>query len=132
VLVVVVGSHGAVVGWPVVIPGEPPLIGIPLHKNRKTLAFIRQERAFSINLVKDIERAVEIFGKPGDLKLERWGRAARCRLAPCFALEDATRVVECVYQGELEVGEHVIVLCRALTSYGCGEYAVWDPCSQRP
>ena len=132
VLVVIVGDHGAVVGWPLVIPGEPPLVGIPLHKSRKTLTLIRQEKSFSINLVKDVERAYEIFGRPGEKKLERWGQISRCKAAPCMVLGGASRVVECVYGGELEIGDHVVVLCRAVASYGCGEYAIWDPCSRQP
>lgn len=129
VLVVVVGGHGAVVGWPLVIPGDSPLVAVPLHRSRRTLELVRQVRAFSINLVNNAERAYEIFGKPGERKLERWGHVSRCRSAPCVALGDAARVVECVYKGEVEVGDHVVVLCHAVASYGCGEYAVWDPCN---
>lgn len=131
VLVVVVADHGAVVGWPLVVPGEPPLIGLPLHKSRRTLELIRSEKAFSINLVADAERAYEVFGRPGERKLERWGNAAKCRALPCRALGDAARVVECLYEREVELGDHVVVLCRAVASYGCGRYAVWDPCAQQ-
>ncbi|MEM1597716.1 MAG: flavin reductase [Pyrobaculum sp.] len=131
VLVVVVKDHGAVVGWPVVIPGEPPLVGVPLHKSRKTLELIRAEKVFSLNLVKDAERAYEIFGKPGADKLSRWGAAARCKTLNCVALGDASRVVECLYEREVEVGEHVVVFCKAVDYYGCGEYAMWDPCRRR-
>lgn len=130
VLVIVASHHGAVVGWPLVIPGEQPLVGLPLHKARKTLQVIRETRAFSINLVQDAGRAYEIFGKPGERKLERWGNVAECKVLPCRRLGDASRVVECIYDYEVEVGDHVIVLCRAVASYGCGEYAVWDPCSK--
>ncbi|ACB40263.1 flavin reductase family protein [Pyrobaculum neutrophilum] len=131
VLVVVVADHGAVVGWPLVIPGEPPTVAIPLHKNRKTLELIRRHRVFSVNLVKDADRAYEVFGKPGERKLERWGSVAPCRALPCLTLGDASRAVECLYQGEHDVGDHVIVFCSAVASYGCGDYAVWDPCRRR-
>ncbi|AFA39533.1 Conserved protein/domain typically associated with flavoprotein oxygenase, DIM6/NTAB family [Pyrobaculum oguniense TE7] len=129
VLVVVVADHGAVVGWPVVIPGDRPLVGIPLHKNRKTLELIRRAKAFSINLVADAARAYEVFGRPGEKKLERWGDVAECKALPCRALGNATRVVECLYDREVEVGDHVVVFCKAVVSYGCGPYAVWDPCN---
>jgi len=129
VLVVVVDNHGAVVGWPLVIPGEPPLLALPLHKTRRTLALIREKKAFSINFVKDAERAFEIFGKPGEDKLSKWGAASKCKTLPCNALGDASRVVECLYEGEVEVGEHVLVLCQVKAAYGCGDYAVWDPCT---
>jgi len=130
VLVIVASSHGAVVGWPLVIPGDQPLVGLPMHKARKTLQVVREARVFSINLVQDAERAYEIFGKPGEKKLERWGNVAECKVLPCRRLGDASRVVECIYSHEVEVGDHVVVFCRAVASYGCGEYAVWDPCSK--
>lgn len=125
------GSHGAVVGWPIVIPGEIPRVGIPLHKSRKTLTYIRREKIFTLNLVRDW-RALEVFGKPGVDKLARWGNVAPCRLLKCNALGDASRVAECIYRGEVEVGEHVIVFCDVVLSYGCGEYIMWDPCRQPP
>lgn len=128
VLVIVVDSHGAVAGWPLVVPGDPPIVGIPLHKTRKTLELIRQSRQFSINLVKDVERAYEIFGKPGENKLERWGNSARCKVLDCYRLGDAERVIECIYDGEIQIGEHSVVLCKVAIGYGCGDYGMWDPC----
>ncbi|AAL63971.1 flavin reductase family protein [Pyrobaculum aerophilum] len=128
VFVIVVADHGAVVGWPVVIPGDQTIVGLPLHKSRRTLQLIRREKAFSINMVADADRAYEIFGKPGDKKLERWGAVADCKILPCKRLGDAARVVECLYEREVEVSDHVIVFCKAVISYGCGNYAVWDPC----
>ena len=128
VLVIVVERHGAVVGWPLVLPGEPPIVGLPFHKSRKTLELIRHSRFFSINLVRDVERAYEIFGRPGENKLERWGSFEKCKLLECYRLGDAERVVECIYDGEISIGEHSVVLCKVAISYGCGDFGVWDPC----
>ncbi|ABL88124.1 conserved hypothetical protein [Pyrobaculum islandicum DSM 4184] len=129
ILIIVVENHGAVVGWPLVIPGETTLIALPFYKDRKTLALIRQKKAFSINLVNDAQRAVEIFGKPGEKKLEKWGNVVNCKVAPCYALGDASRVIECIYRGEFGIKDHVVVLCSAVASYGCGKFTMWDPCA---
>lgn len=130
VLVVVVKEHGAVVGWPLVIPGGPPIVAFPMHKSRKTLELIREAKAFSLNLVRDAERAYSVFGRSGPDKLRRWGSAERCKILPCERLGDASRVIECLYNGEIDMGDHVVVKCIAVLWYGCGEYAVWDPCRE--
>ncbi len=131
IVVLVVGNHGAVVGWPAVVPGDVPLVGVPLHKSRKTLDLIREAKTYTLNLVTNGERAMEIFGQPGEDKLAKWGNVTNCRLLPCKALGDASRVVECIYDREVELGDHLLVFCRAVASYGCGDFAMWDPCRRR-
>ncbi|MFB6490539.1 MAG: flavin reductase family protein [Thermoproteus sp. AZ2] len=130
-VVVVAGDGGAVIGWPLVIPGSPPLIALPFAPGRRTLEAVRRARYFSLNLVKDYEKAVEIFGSEGRDKLKRWGGAVPCERLACLRLPDASRWVECEYAQELEVEGHVLVLCKAVYWSGCGEYAIWDPCRKR-
>ncbi|MBP1449555.1 MAG: flavin reductase [Thermoproteus sp.] len=131
IVVAVAGDGGAVVGWPLVIPGEPPLVAVPLRAGRRTLEAVRRAKHYSLNLVRDASRAVEIFGSESPDKLRRWGGAVACERAPCLRLPDASRWIECEYAFEYAVGEHFLVFCRAVHWGGCGEYAVWDPCSAR-
>ncbi len=105
-----------IVGWPLVVPSRQPLVVLPIRHDRSTLRRIRSEEVFSINVVPRslASRALETFGvKAGD-KLTRWGNVSPCINARCRYLGDSAAHIECVYDGEWQVGDYALVKCRAV------------------
>lgn len=92
------------------VSAEPPILAICLDRGSRTLPIIEQVGRFAVNFLRG-DRAVlaERFASPG---VERFAGVAwrSGRTGAPILVEDALAWAECLVEGTVVVGDHVVVL----------------------
>lgn len=120
IIVLLVKNTGLVIGWPLVIPSERPKIAITLHKSRRSLKLILEEKQFSLNFIpySITDKAIQVFASKISEKLKLWDGKEKCKSINCYFLSEASLVIECVLDNYFEVNDHVVIIGRVVSWYG--------------
>jgi flavin reductase (DIM6/NTAB) family NADH-FMN oxidoreductase RutF len=109
-------------GWTSLVSHEPPMMAIALAKTRYTLEAIRQAKEFVISLPSTTMAADAAFhGTRSGRDTDKLG-VARTKTQPatlidCVLLADAVANFECKLEGEMEAGDHVILVGKVVASH---------------
>ncbi|GEM_PF-851698 len=120
IIVLLVKNTGLIVGWPLVMPGKRPKVAVALHKSRRSLRFILEEKQFSLNFIpySITDKAIQVFASKVSEKLKLWDNRKKCENINCYSLPEASLVVECILDNYFEINDHVIIVGRAVSWYG--------------
>ena len=132
--------NGMIADWVMQVSFEPRLLAVAFEDDSRSLARIRRNRAFTVNLLEEGQDGLELarqFVQPFDASKIR-GRSAEeaarrhhkladseytTTAAGCPLLADALAWLECEAEQFLEAGDHVLVIGRVLAGAvtGSGE-----------
>ena len=113
----------------------PPTLLVCLRKGGPTLAALQSRRRFAVNLLHSRARtAAAVFSAPVPHRFSavRWRPSPRCELPWLDA--DSLGLAECGLIGEVQTGDHVVVLGEVLSVtlsggvpllYGMRRYSAW-------
>ena len=109
-------------GWVMSTSGQPPMLAISIALTRHSLDAIREAKAFvvalpSIGMAKEVDFFGTKSGRDMD-KLVALGTPTQpATEIDCVLLSDAVANYECVLEGELLTGDHVIFVGRVVAAH---------------
>ena len=106
-------DHGMLANWVTQAGFEPPMVAVAVENDARTLAMIRDARAFAVSVLADGQR--ELAGKLGrsSTKVPTKLKGVKTRPGPIYKspiLAEALGWLECRLVGTLPAGDHTVVL----------------------
>ena len=122
-------ANGMIADWVMQVSFEPRMLAVSFERSSRSLARIRANRAFTVNILEEDQDGLELarsFVQPSDgakVQGRSAAEAARQRnklegidhsVTPsgCPVLDDALAWLECEAQEFVEAGDHVLVIGR--------------------
>ena len=109
-------------GWTMITSGDPPMMAISVAHQRHSLGAIRQAKAYVISFPSAAmaEEAL-FFGTKSGRDIDKLA-ALKTATQPakeidCVLLADAVANFECVLEGEMTTGDHVILAGRVVAAH---------------
>jgi flavin reductase (DIM6/NTAB) family NADH-FMN oxidoreductase RutF len=102
-------------GWTMITSHNPPMMAVGLGRTRYSLEAIRQAGEFVIAMPsEDQEAETMLFGTKSGRDMDKLA-AAKCSVSPatkidCVILDAAVANFECRLVGEMETGDHVLLV----------------------
>lgn len=109
-------------GWSMQVSMRPPMWAIALRPERYTTECIRQRKCFTL-VMPSVEMAEDAmyFGTRSGRDVYKFGqrgtRLAAAGEIDSVLVEEAVVNFECVLEGEMEAGDHIIFTGRVVASY---------------
>jgi flavin reductase (DIM6/NTAB) family NADH-FMN oxidoreductase RutF len=109
-------------GWTMVTSHDPPMLAISVGKTRYSLEVIRQAGEFVVAFPSEGMADDALFfgthsGRDMDKLAERGTLVDECDGVDALLLSEAVANFECVLEGELETGDHVVFAGRVVASH---------------
>jgi flavin reductase (DIM6/NTAB) family NADH-FMN oxidoreductase RutF len=109
-------------GWSMQVSMDPPMWAIALRPERYTTGCIRHAGCFTL-VMPSVEMSADalFFGTKSGRDIDKFA-ARSTKLLPAsridsVLLEDAVANFECVLEGEMEAGDHIILTGRVVASH---------------
>ena len=109
-------------GWTMIVSHDPPMMAVAIGKGRYSLEAIRSAGQFVIAFPSEHQQAETMLygtksGRDMDKLAEAGAKTAPATQIDCVLLSDAVANFECVLDGELEAGDHLIFTGRIVCSH---------------
>lgn len=106
-------DHGMLANWVTQAAFEPPMVSVAVENDARTLAMIRDARAFALSVLAEDQR--ELAGKLGrsSTKVPAKLKGIKTRPGPVYKspiLAEALGWLECRLVGTLPAGDHTLVV----------------------
>jgi len=110
------------IGWTMIASGEPPMLAIALTPKRYSTAAIRQSKCFTVAYPsEEIAKDTLFFGTHSGRDTDKFAETS-CKYSPAdkidsVILDDAAANFECVLEGELTAGDHIIFVGKVIACH---------------
>jgi flavin reductase (DIM6/NTAB) family NADH-FMN oxidoreductase RutF len=109
-------------GWTTLVSHDPPMMAIGVGKTRYSLEAIREAKEFVISLPSSTMASDAAFhgtksGRDMDKLAVSKTKTQPATAIDCVLLADAVANFECELTGELETGDHVILIGKVVVSH---------------
>jgi len=113
---------GMVAGWNMKCSFDPPLFAVSLQKVGHTHKLIRESKEFVIAVPnKELEKELLFFGTTSGKEVDKFKetgiKTEKAKYIKSPLIKDATINFECKLEREVDSGDHIIFIGRALASY---------------
>jgi flavin reductase (DIM6/NTAB) family NADH-FMN oxidoreductase RutF len=109
-------------GWSMQVSMKPPMWAIALRPERYSTGCIRRTGCFTL-VMPTVEMAKDamFFGTKSGLDVDKFAvrgtKVSAAKEIDSVLVEDAVANFECVLEGEMEAGDHIIFTGRVVASY---------------
>ncbi len=101
--------HGLTVNAFMSVSLDPPLVLVSIDKKAETHSYLRQSRAFCVNILKEEQKEIsEKFASKDPDKFEGIPHSEKTTGAPVF--DDALAWIDCRVVNEFDAGDHTLYL----------------------
>jgi len=110
------------IGWTMIASGEPPMLAIALTPKRYSTAAIRQSKCFTVAYPsEEMAKDTLFFGTHSGRDTDKFAETS-CKYSPAdkidsVILDDAAANFECVLEGELTAGDHIIFVGKVIACH---------------